>query len=112
MGQAMGTGRNEDIRGAIIALLAGAAILQICAAAWLFEDEINDALNTLPVTKGEISGVTELFANIVGWGIILGANLLWLPGAIVGPWPLAVLAGVCTLAAGYLRLRLRARGKH
>ena len=109
----MGTDRDTGIRGAIVALLAVAAMLLVFAAVGLFENQLNDALgrmaNVLGVTTGEISSIGELFGNIVGWGIILGVNILFLPGFIVPPWALAALAGLCVLTAGYLWLRLRAR---
>ena len=105
---------NADPRGFIIALLVGSSLLLVFAGARLLEDQINDALNvmskTLGVTKGEISNVVELLGNILGWGIIILANLLWLPGFIVPPWALIAVAGLCALAAGYLWLRLRASG--
>ena len=110
----METDRDIEIRGIIAALLVGAAMLVVFAGAWLFKDQLSDGLDVmaeaLGVTKGEVSNVVELFTNIVGWGIILGANMLWLPGAIVPPWALVSLAGLCVLAAGYLWLRNRAHG--
>ena len=110
----MRTDKEADIRGTIVALLAGAVILLVFAGAWLFKDQLHDGLDVmvdvLGITKGEVSNVIELFANIVGWSIVLGANILWLPGAVVPPWALVSLAGLCVLAAGYLWLRNRERG--
>ncbi len=99
--------RAADLRVGAIVLRALAALLAVSTAFWVFEDQINDALGRLPLTSPseEPSSVKDLVVSLASAGIIVLANLFWLPGALVGTWVLAALAGLCALAAGYLYLR-------
>lgn len=95
-------------------LLAVAATLLMFAVFGFFEDWINDALNALPITSPseEFSSIIDLVVSFAAFGIIILVNLLWLPSFLVGSWTLTALAGLCLLAAGYIRIRTRKRGQH
>lgn len=103
--------RAEGLHSGAVMLLALAALLIVFAAFWFFRDRISDALNVLPITSPseEFSGAADLILSFASMGIILFANLLWLPGAIVGHWGLLALTGLCVLAAGFLWFRARQR---
>lgn len=83
-------------------LLGIAAMLCVFAAAWLLEDRIN-ALLQIPGAwfKGDANPALAL----IGAAAVIAANLLWLPGAMVGAWVLLAAAAACALAAAYVRLR-------
>ena len=84
------------------ALLGIAAMLCVFAAAWLLEDRINDLLQTPGAWfKGDANPVLAL----IGAAAVIAANLLWLPGAMVGAWVLLAAAAACALSAAYVRLR-------
>lgn len=84
------------------ALLGIAAMLCVFAVAWLLEDRIN-ALLQIPGAwfKGDANPALAL----IGAAAVIAANLLWLPGAMLGAWVLLAAAAACALAAVYVRLR-------
>ena len=116
----MRTQRNSDAHAVIVGLLLTAAIMLVCAAFWFFVEQVNDLLQTPGEWVGrslhpaEDASGWEIFTNmlvaLVGMGIILVANLLVLPGAIVGAWALIALVVLCLITAGYLCFRVRQRG--
>ena len=84
------------------ALLGIAAMLCVFAAAWLLEDRINALLQTPGAWfKGDANPALALIGAVA----VIAANLLWLPGAMVGAWVLLAAAAACALAAAYVRLR-------
>ena len=84
--------------------LWGLAIgLSACAGAWFFEGELNAALDT----PGAWAFGDNAALAIVGVVVIVVANLVWAPGAVVGAWGLMVGAVGCALVAVWLRVRGR-----
>ena len=116
----MKTQRDSDTHAVVIALVAMAAILLVCAASWFFVEQINDALDTPgewvgrnlhpPEDSSRWESVLNVVLALAGVGIILLAKLLLLPGVIAGTWALTALAGLCVLVAGYVYFRVRQRG--
>ena len=84
------------------ALLGIAAMLCVFAAAWFFEAQINDLLQ---IPGAWFKGDANPALGMIGAAAVIAANLLWLPGAMVGAWVLLAAAAACALAAAYVRLR-------
>ena len=84
--------------------LWGLAIgLSVCAGAWFFEGELNAALDT----PGAWAFGDNAALAVVGVVAIVVANLVWAPGAVVGPWGLVVGAVGCAVVAVWFRVRGR-----
>lgn len=100
----MRTGLDAETRkSVVVGLLVSAAAMLVFAAFWLFEAQINDALNTPGAwLKGGSGGIDDFALGLAGAFIILAANLLWLPGALIPPWVLVGVAAVCVLASAYI----------
>lgn len=99
---------RSDDSDAAPALLGIAAALCVFAAAWLFEDRINALLQT---PGAWFKGDANLALGMIGAAAVIAANLLWLPGAMVGAWVLLAAAAACALAAAYVRISARASRK-
>ena len=95
---------GRDSGAAQVALWAIAAWLAVCAGAWFFEEELNAALMTPAVWAYAGDNVA---LGIVGAAAIVAANVVWLPGAVAGPWALAAGAVGCAGAAVWAGVRGR-----
>lgn len=84
------------------ALLGIAVALCIFAAVWLLEDRINALLQ---IPGAWFKGDANPALGMIGAAAVIAANLLWLPGAMVGAWVLFAAAAACALTAAYVRLR-------
>lgn len=93
---------------AALALLGIAAMLCVFAAAWFLEDRINDLLQ---IPGAWFKGDANPALALIGAAAVIAANLLWLPGAMVGAWVLLAAAVACALAAAYVRISARASRK-
>ena len=71
--------------------MALASALTTFAAVWLIQDWINALLNSLPITKGEFAGASELVVTLAAIPFIILVNILAIPGALV----VAVLEPIC-----------------
>lgn len=83
-------------------LLGIAVALCVFAVAWLLEDRINDLLQ---IPGAWFKGDANPALALIGAAAVIAANLLWLPGAMVGAWVLLAAAAACALVAAYVRLR-------
>ena len=72
-------------------LLALAPALTTFAVVWLIQDWLNALLNSLPITKGEFAGVSDLVVTLAALPFIILINILTIPGALV----VTVLEPVC-----------------
>ena len=91
---------------AALALLGIAAALCVFAAAWFLEDRINDLLQ---IPGAWFKGDANPALAMIGAAAVIAANLLWLPGAMVGAWVLLAAAVACVLAAAYIRISAASR---
>lgn len=92
------TSRSADIRGVGIMIIVMAAMLLVCAAFGFWKEQINDALNALAAEWNVgFHESSNLILGFVFVGIVMIANLFWLPTALVSPWALLALAGMCLL---------------
>ena len=104
---------NRRQIASVLLVLAG-ALLVFAALGFIyefFEVQINDALDNLPITSPsqEFSSVWDLVVSFAAFGFVILINFLLLPSIVTGPWTLTALAGLCLLAGGYIRLRIRRR---
>ena len=95
---------GRDSGAAQVALWGLAVWLAVCAGAWFFEEELNSALMT-PAVWAYAGDNAAL--GIVGAAAIVVANVVWLPGGLVGPWALAAGAVGCAGAAVWMWWRGR-----
>lgn len=100
----MRTGLDADSRrGVVFLLLAIAAFMLVFAGVWIFETQLNNFLQTPGGWfKGGSGDLGDLALALVGTFIIIAANLLWLPGALIPPWIMVGGAAVCVLVAAYI----------